>query len=130
MQSEDEQDIFMAVDAFAQKWNQGDASAAASFYTEDSVRVGAFGDIQHGREEIKAAFEKLFSQTMTGARVTQERGNVRMLSPELALWEGGLEIVSPGDRPPLKGYVVQVMKKVDGKWLVLEAHPKFYPPKS
>jgi hypothetical protein len=65
---------------------------------------------------------------MAGAVVRQERGSVRMLTPEFAVWQGGLEITPPGSASPLKGYVVQVMKKVEGRWLILEGHPKFFPP--
>lgn len=128
MHSNDEQAIFSEIEAFGAAWNRGDAKAAASFYTDDSVRVGAFGDVQHGRAEIEAAYDKLLSRTMPGARVNQERGSIRMLSPELAVWQAGMEIVPPGSGSPLKGYVVQIMKKVDGRWLVLEAHPKLFPP--
>src|SRR5574341_260356 len=110
MQS-DEEAIFNEIIAFTEAWNKGDAKAAASFCTDDCVRVGAFGDVQHGQSEIEAAFEKLFQQTMTGAKVQQERGNVRKLTPELVIWQGGLEII-PNNGPSLIGHVVQVMKKV------------------
>ncbi len=127
MQSNDEQAIINETEAFAIAWNKGDAKAAASFFTDDGVRVGAFGDMQHGRAEIEAAYDKLLHQTMADATVKQERGNVRIISPELAVWQAGIEIIPPGGSP-LKGHVVQVMKKVKGRWLVLEAHPKIFPP--
>lgn len=125
---DNEQQILDEVASFAQAWNAGDARAAAAYFTEDATRVGAFGDIQHGRPEIEAAYEKLFHQTMQSATVSQERGSVRMLTPEFAVWQGALEIAPGGNRPIIKGHVVQVMKKVQGRWLVLEAHPKFFPP--
>jgi hypothetical protein len=52
-----------------------------------------------------------------------------MLTQEYAIWQGGLEIIAP-DGSSRKGHVVQVMKKMDGRWLILEAHPKFFPPAS
>lgn len=128
MNVNDEQAIMDEIAAFSEAWSKGDAAAAAAFYTEDGLRVGAFGDIQNGRLELHAAYEKLLHQTMPGAVVTQERGTVRMLTPDLAIWQGGMEITPPGGGPHLKGYVVQVMKKVGGRWLVLEGHPKFFPP--
>jgi len=51
-----------------------------------------------------------------------------MLTPELVVWQGGLELEKPDGSPSMKGYVVQVMKKVQGRWLILEAHPKLFPP--
>jgi uncharacterized protein (TIGR02246 family) len=128
MQSSDEQAIFSETDAFAEAWNTGDAKGAAAFYTDDAVRVGAFGDVQHGQTEIEAAYDQLLHKTMPGAKVNQERGSVRMLSPELAVWQARIEIIPPGTGSSLKGHVVQVMKRVNGRWLILEAHPKIFPP--
>jgi len=127
MESIDKQAIFRETEAFAEAWNKGDAKKAASFFAEDATRVSAFGDVQSGRAEIEAAYERLLHQTMSGALVKQERGSIRMLSPELAIWQAGLEIIPPGGSP-LKGHVFQVMKKVQGRWLILEAHPKIFPP--
>jgi uncharacterized protein (TIGR02246 family) len=128
MKTDDEQAIMNETASFAEAWSKGDANAAASYYTEDGTRVGAFGDIQNGRLEIEAAYDRLLHQMIPGAVVKQERGSVRMLTPELAVWQGGMEIIPAGGGSALKGYVMQLMKKVDGRWLVLEAHPKLFPP--
>src|SRR5512143_2844728 len=109
MSTDDERAIFSEIDAFNEAWNKGDGKAAASFYTTDGVRVGAYGDTQHGRVEIQAAYERLLHQTMPGAMARQERGTIRMLSGELAVGQGGLEIIPPGGAPPMKGHVVQIM---------------------
>ncbi len=85
------------------------------------------GDVQHGRAEVEAAYDRLLHGRFAGAKVQQERGTVRMLSSDLALWQAGIEIVPPKG-PPMKGHVVQLMKKIGGRWLVLEAHPKLFPP--
>jgi len=131
MSANDEALILGETESFSTAWNQGDAKAAASFFTEDGTRVGAFGDIQQGRAEIETAYERLLHGTMAGASVKQERGSVRMLSADLAIWQAGIEIGLPGDSPTLlKGYVVQVMKKMAGRWYILESHPKFFPPSS
>jgi uncharacterized protein (TIGR02246 family) len=123
-----EESIYMGNDRFLEAWNQGDAKAAASFYTEDGVRVGAMGDIEHGREEIATAYDNLMHKAMPGAKAKMEKGSIRILTPELAVWQGGLEIQKPDGSPAMKGYVVQVMKKVNNKWLILEGHPKLFPP--
>ena len=123
----DEEDIYKENDKFMEAWNRGDADAAASFFAEDGVRVGAMGDVEHGREEIASAYENLMYKIMPGAKGKSEKGTVRMLTTELAVWQAGLEIEKPDGSPPMKGYVVQVMKKVNNKWMILEAHPKFFP---
>ena len=128
MKSNDEDLIIQATQDFLVAWNKGDAKTASEFFTEDGIRVGAFGDIQHGRREIEVAYDKLLHQKMPGATVKQERGSIRMLTPDLALWQGGIEIIPAGAPTSLKGYVIQVMKKVNNKWMILEAHPKLFPP--
>ena len=126
--ADDEESIMREVQAFSEAWSRGDAKAAASFYTVDGVRVGAMGDVEHGRAELEAAYERLLHGPFAGATVTQERGTVRLLTADLALWQGGMVIQPAGGAPALKGYVVQLMKRVDDRWLVLEAHPKLFPP--
>src|SRR5437868_3369139 len=101
----EEQAIIARTEAFISAWSSGDASSAAAFFTDDGVRVGAFGDIQHGITEIEDAYDKLLHQTMPGATATQERGTVRMLAPDLALWQGGIEITTPSGMA-MKGHVV------------------------
>lgn len=123
----DEDAIVAETEAFSTAWSKGDAKAAASFFAEDGVRVGAMGDRQQGRAELEAAYDKLFRGPFAGASVHQDRGTVRMLTPDLAVWQGHIEISPPGGAP-MKGHVVQVMKKVGGRWLVLESHPKLFPP--
>jgi uncharacterized protein (TIGR02246 family) len=117
------------LDAFEAAWNRGDAAAAASFFTEDGVRVGAFGDVQHGRAELESAYEDLLHGAMAGATVRQGPPTVRMLTPGLAIVQGSMEIVPAGDGPVMRGHVVQIMTRVNGRWLVLEAHPKLFPPR-
>jgi uncharacterized protein (TIGR02246 family) len=128
MNQKDQLDIYKTTENFMETWNHGDAKAAAAFYTEDGVRVEAMGDLQLGRMEIENAYDKLMHKTMPGAKAKQEKGTIRMLTPELAVWQGGLEIEKSDGSAPIKGYVVQVMKKVNDKWLIIEAHPKFFPP--
>lgn len=128
MPTETDQDsIFRELDAFSQVWSHGDAAGAASFFTTDGVRVGAAGDIQRGRAELENAYKELLHGRFAGATITQERGTLRMLTPELALWQGGMTITPPGGASPIKGYVVQLMQMVGDRWLVLESHPKIFP---
>ena len=127
MAKDDEEDIIAETQRFAEAWSRGNAREAASFFAEDGVRVGAMGDTQRGRAEVEAGLERLLHGPFAGAEVHQERGTVRMLTAELALWQGAIEI-APAKGTPIKGHVVQLMKMVDGRWLVLEAHPKLFPP--
>ena len=126
--SDDEQAIAELHDVFATAWNQGDTAAAAATYAEDGVRVGAFGDIQHGRAEIKAAYDRLLAGPFKGATVSLGEQTVRMLDGGYAIWQAPMEIHPVGGAAPVKGYALDVMRKAGGRWLTLEAHPKLFPP--
>lgn len=115
---------------FGAAWSRGDSHAAAAFYAEDGIRVGARGDIEHGRAEIEAAYGRLFHGPFEGARVSMGSGSaatIRMLGPGYALWQSPFEI-TPAQGPPIRGYSVDVMVKTKGRWWILESHPKLFPP--
>ncbi len=120
------EDIIAETQRFAEAWSRGDAKSAAAFFADEGVRVGAMGDTQRGRAGVEEAYERLLHGPFAGARVQQERGTVRMLTAELALWQGAIEI-TPSEGAPMKGHVIQLMKMVNGRWLVLESHPKLFP---
>jgi uncharacterized protein (TIGR02246 family) len=126
--SPDDSAILAVHEEFGKVWSAGDTDRLATFFTEDGVRVGAAGDISRGRAEIKAAYDRLLQGPFKGAKVTIDRGSVRALSKDISLWQGAIEIDPGGGKPPIRGYVVEVMKKVSGKWLILESHPKIFPP--
>jgi uncharacterized protein (TIGR02246 family) len=46
---------------FSEAWNNNDAAALATFYTEDAVRVGNTGPV-HGREAIQKLYSDLLKQ--------------------------------------------------------------------
>jgi uncharacterized protein (TIGR02246 family) len=128
--SDDERAIIELHHVFAAAWSKGDTTAAAATYAEDGVRVGAFGDIQRGRAQIKAAYDKLLGGPFKGASVSLGAQSVRMLSSEHAIWQAPMEIHPAGEAAPVKGYAIDVMRKVAGHWLTLEAHPKLFPPQA
>ena len=112
---------------FMTHWSAGDAAGCASVFVEDGKRVGARGDVQHGRAEIEQAYAKLFSGPFQGAKVTGGPATVRPLGHDYALCEAAFTII-PAQGEPLEGYSVDVMQKSRGRWWVLESHPKLFPP--
>ena len=112
---------------FLTHWSAGDAVGCAGAYVEDGVRVGARGDIEHGRAEIERAYEKLFAGPFQGARVTGGPPTVRALGNDYALCQAPFTI-APAQGAPIEGYSLDVMQKLHGRWWVLESHPKLFPP--
>ncbi|HUQ45875.1 MAG TPA: nuclear transport factor 2 family protein [Gemmatimonadaceae bacterium] len=112
---------------FIAAWNRGDAHAAAAVYAEDGTRVGAFGDVAHGRKEIEAAYANLLQGKMKGATADWQP-SVHLLSGEIAVARGSLVIHPAGGGSAIRGYAVDVWKKSDNRWQLVEGHPKLFPP--
>lgn len=127
MEEREEALIAQAEDYFHEAWDKGDAKEIASLFTDDGVRVGPDGVIYHGRTEIEDAYDKMLKM-MHGSTVTYGSGTIRILCDEFATWQGGVEITSGEGKPPIKGYSLDLLKKVDGSWLILEAHPTIIRP--
>jgi uncharacterized protein (TIGR02246 family) len=126
MEATEEQIIRGVTEKRIEAWNSGNTKTSASYFSEDAVRVGPYGDEQHGREEIIAAMEKM-REKMEGATVRLGQSTVRLLGPEHAILHGGMEILL-ADGTSIKGHLVDVMKRVEGQWMILETHPKIIPP--
>ena len=126
---------------FGAAWSRGDAHGATSVYAEDGVRVGARGDIQHGRAEIEQAYVALFHGPFEGASVGMgaaagpvpgagaglSAATIRLLGANYAVWQAPFTIV-PANGPAVNGYAIDIMEKRNGRWWVLESHPKLFPP--
>ena len=124
----DESAIIDLHQQFAAAWSHGDLETLLGMFTEDATRVGVSGDVQHGRGELRAAFTRMFGGAFQGAQVKLERGTVRPLGSQYALWQAPIEIVPSGGKPGIRGYSVDVMQKVGSSWKILETHPMFFPP--
>lgn len=123
MKSKEEQLIDQVENYFHEAWNSGDAKKISLYFTEDGIRVGPDGFIQHGRNEIEEIYDKLLKM-MPGSTIKYEPGIVRMLCDDIATWQCRLEITLGGGKAAIHGYSFDLLKKVEGDWLILEAHPK------
>ena len=124
----DEENISNELAQLAAAWSRGDAEGAASYYAEDGLRVDPMGEVEHGRAKIAAAYSRVLHGGFAGAKFTVARGSIRWITSDVALWQGGLSIAPPGDAPVKKAYLVHLVKRVNGRWLILEAHPKLLLP--
>ena len=114
--------------AFQDAWNKADAKTLSTFYTDDALRIGAYGNVQNGKAEIEEAYNQIFQTTFPGSSIRQEEGTIRMLGSDYALKRGGFELTPAENQPVIKGHTVEIYKKVNGDWLIMESHPRFYPP--
>lgn len=129
MNPADRQAILWAMEAFAEAWSSGDAWLAASFCAEDCVRFGPAGDVQHGRPAVEGVYDQLFHDKMRGAKVRFGLATVTELGRDMAEWQADLVILNATGAPGWQGQLVQVMVKVDGRWLVAVSRPEYAPVK-
>ena len=113
---------------FLSAWNHGDTAAVVALYAEDGVRVGAFGDIARGREELRLAYDQLFHGGPLKSARAEVTPTARKISDTVVLVEGPLTITpsQPG-LPALRGYALDIWNMTAHGWRILESHPKFYP---
>lgn len=123
MENREELLITELENSFHDAWKNANAKEIASFFTDDGVRVGPDGTIQHGKAELEEAYAKMLKM-MPGSTLKFGPGTIRILSSEFATWQSGLEITLGDGKPTIKGYSLDLLKKVDGHWFIQEAHPK------
>src|SRR5688572_4497762 len=85
--SADESAILTIHQDFGRVWSKGSVDELIAFFAPDALRVGAAGDVARGPTELKAAFTKLLVGPFKGAKIEIERGTVRMLSADAAIWQ-------------------------------------------
>lgn len=96
-----------------QAWADQDAEAFASLFTEDGTMILP-GQLQKGRENIRAFMSAAFAGPYQGTQVVGHPVDVRFLSPDagLLLTEGGVRPAGEAEVPP--------DRMVRGSWLVVK----------
>lgn len=111
----------------ARALSAGDVDRVMGLFADDALRVDELGEVQRGPGAIRAGIDRLLTDPARGADVKILDGTVRVLSDHVAVWEGPLEIVPHGGGRLQHGYLIDVLKKTDGRWQIIESHPKVYP---
>jgi uncharacterized protein (TIGR02246 family) len=106
----------------ADAWNRHDATAYANLFTEDGEVVNVVGWWWKGRSQIESRLTDAFAFVFRESVLTITDVQTRYVAPGLAithvLWTM-LGAKAPSGIPePREGIQVQVLKKVDGKWLI------------
>ena len=106
----------------ADAWNRQDATAYANLFTEDGEMVNLVGWLWKGRPQIESRLTDAFVFVFRDSRLTITDVQTRHLGPGLAvahvLWTMSGAKMPPGLPEARQGIEVQVVKKVDGKWLI------------
>lgn len=110
----EEDAIRAAVESYVTAYNQGDAKAVASHWSESGSWLSPSGQRFEGRQAIEKEMESLFAENK-GVRIEVIDPNVRLVSPDVALEEGTVRVIRPTEPPSDSTYLAIHVKK-DGQW--------------
>lgn len=103
-------------------WNQHDAKAYASLFTDDGDIVNVVGWWWKGRAEIEKKLTEAYAYVFSESALTITDVEVKFLTPEIAVahvkWTMAGARTPRGLPEPQQGIQIQVLKKQAGKWLI------------
>jgi uncharacterized protein (TIGR02246 family) len=66
-------------------WRAGDGQAFAAPFSDDAVFVGFDGSVMRGRGQIASVHQELFDRWLKESRLVDERTEVRLVGPDVAI---------------------------------------------
>ncbi len=115
-------EVLAVLSRLADAWNDGDAAAYASLFTEDADYVTFFGMNMPGRAVIESAHRSLFEGPLKGSKLVAGSGEpkVRFVRPDVAIVvSGGGSSPAGGEpEPGRESTLTYVLVEESGGWRV------------
>ena len=118
--SSQENAIRAAVESYVAAYNRGDAKAVAAHWSESGEWTSPSGQRFQGRQAIEKEMQAIFAENK-GVRIECINPTVRLVSPDVAMEEGTVRVVRPGELPDDSTYLAIHVKK-DGQWKLDSVH--------
>jgi uncharacterized protein (TIGR02246 family) len=112
----DERAIRDAAQSLARAFEKGDATALASFFTEDGEYLDEGQEPVRGRAALAKAYGDFFAKRKE-LRVDLKTDNVRFLGRDTAVEEGTFTVYTK-DSPPNSSRYSALYVRQDGRWLI------------
>jgi uncharacterized protein (TIGR02246 family) len=106
--------IQAAVQSYVSAYNRGDAKAVAAHWSDSGEWISPLGKRFQGRQAIEKELQLLFTENK-GVQIEVVRPSIRLLSPEVAVEEGIVRVVQPGE-PPSDSTYLAIHVKENGHW--------------
>jgi uncharacterized protein (TIGR02246 family) len=120
--SQDESEIRNVEKRQAEAWNQHDAKAYASLFTEEGDIVNVVGWWWKGRAEIEKKLTDAYAFVFRESTLSIAEVQVKFLAPDIAVarvkWTMTGARTPKGIPEPQQGIQIQVLQKQAGKWLI------------
>jgi uncharacterized protein (TIGR02246 family) len=120
--SQDEAEIRSVEKRQQEAWNQHDAKAYTSLFTDDGEIVNVVGWWWKGRPEIEKKLTDAYAFVFRESALTVTDVQVKFLTAEIAVahvkWTMTGARTPKGIPEPQQGIQIQVLQKQAGKWLI------------
>ncbi|MGW4827901.1 SgcJ/EcaC family oxidoreductase [Amycolatopsis sp. SB7-3] len=120
--TERKNEVLAVLGELADAWNEGDAAAYASHFTEDADYVTFFGMNMPGRAIIESAHRALFEGPLRGSKLVSGGGEpkVRFVRPDVAIVVsgGGSSLSGGAPEPGRESTLTYVLVEEPGGWRV------------
>jgi len=110
----DETAIRATVESYTAAYNRGDAKAVAAHWSDSGEWISPSGQRFQGKMAIEKELQTLFDENK-GVRIEVMHPTVRLVSPEVAIEEGTVRVISP-TAPPSDSTYFAVHVKKSGQW--------------
>jgi uncharacterized protein (TIGR02246 family) len=110
----DQDAIRAAVDSYVAAYNRGDAKAVAAHWSDSGEWLSPSGQKYQGRQAIEKELQTLFAENK-GVRIEVINPSIRIVSPEVAIEEGTVRVLRPGESAADSTYLAVHVKK-GGQW--------------
>jgi uncharacterized protein (TIGR02246 family) len=113
----DRQAIHQSARAFVRAFNEGDAKAVASLWTEQAEYVDDSGAVLHGRPAIEKAYAELF-KAHPKARIDVRPESVHFPTTNTAIEQGLVTLTLPGGELPITTAYRAIQVREGGQWRI------------
>jgi uncharacterized protein (TIGR02246 family) len=121
----DQKAIRAAIESYVKAYNRGDAKAVAAHWGESAEWTSPSGERFQGRQAIEKEMEDLFAKNK-GVRIEVLHPSIRIVSSDVAMEEGTVRVIRPGEAPDDSTYLAIHLKK-DGQWKLDSVHETSIP---
>jgi len=106
--------IRAAIRSYAEAFERGDGKALAALWTADGDIIDDEGRVLNGREAVGQITAATKDAPRPSFRFAQT--NLRLLTADVAIEDGTVEVTPPGATTPLKGWFSATWVRHDGTW--------------
>jgi uncharacterized protein (TIGR02246 family) len=109
-------------------WKTNDGAAFAGLFTEDGSLINPFGERADGQAALTAMYTEYFGGMLHGSTTSITLTTLRAIEDDHAFVDADQLIYSATGDVILALHVVNLLKRQDGEWRLVDSRPYAFPP--